>query len=163
MRRSLYRASHAALPSLNLLALASIGLGAVALLHLFAGPGATVTVALGVLLLTGLGGFTLERRLARRQHRQVIVHCTATGRPPIENTTLDLSAEGFFVLTDRAYPVLTRFDFAMPAAGPKPIAGRAVVRWINRDAPKGMGVEILTLDDPEQYTRLVERGGAPRF
>ena len=144
--------------STRTLGIASSVLGGVALLQLLGGADVIVAAALALLAVGGLGGITYERRLRTRRRLRKSVSCHALGCHDIQDgLTLDLSLHGFFVETDIPYPLLTRFRFALQLSqSQEPIEGHAVVRWINHREPRGMGVEIVRLDDPVRFGRLLE-------
>jgi len=108
--------------------------------------------------LCAVGKVQLERRQYVRHAFQRMVNCKALGCSEILSTvTLDLSERGFFVQTTTPYSLLTRFSFELQvAADESPIRGHAVVRWINRHSPRGMGVEIVGLDETDRFTMLLE-------
>lgn len=101
----------------------------------------------------------LERRTYARYAFQCTVSCKALGCTELLKTiTLDLSHRGFFVQTTTPYSLLTRFAFSLEVVeGEPPIEGHAVVRWINHHTPRGMGVEIVRLDDPERFHRILNQ------
>lgn len=106
-----------------------------------------------------VGKIQMERRQYVRHAYQRSVSCKALGCSEILRTvTLDLSERGFFVQTTTPYSLLTRFSFELEIEPDgTPIRGHAVVRWINRHAPRGMGVEIAQLDETDRFNELLEK------
>lgn len=104
----------------------------------------------------------MERRTYARYAFQRTVSCKALGCTELLKTiTLDLSHRGFFVQTTTPYSLLTRFAFSLEVLeGAPPIQGHAVVRWINHHTPRGMGVEIVRLDDPERFHALLKQASS---
>lgn len=106
---------------------------------------------------SAIGKVRVERRQFARTAFQRTVSCEALGCSEIlKSVTLDLSERGFFVQTSTPYSLLTRFRFELEVApGSTPIRGHAVVRWINRHSPRGMGVEIVQLEETHRLVSLL--------
>lgn len=120
------------------------------------GPVLLGAVLLGLILLGWLGRVACERRQQVRRCLRRRVSCSALGLHSIvDSVTLDLSPGGFFVATDKPYPLMTRFQFELEMRrNAPPIHGDGVVRWINWREPKGMGIEIVELTNPDLLAQI---------
>lgn len=114
---------------------------------------------------SAIGKVQVERRKFARTAFQRKVSCEALGCAEIlKSITLDVSERGFFVQTSTPYSLLTRFCFELEVSpGAEPIRGHAVVRWINRHSPRGMGVEIVQLEETHRLLTLLEQVNRERL